>query len=77
MMKRVTTESGAVYLWKDTEGKVLREGPPTETDADKPDGEWLTAIEWSRPVVGQPWYMVFSDKRVRVTTPVVSVEFVD
>lgn len=75
-MKRVTTQSGAVYLWKDIEQKVMREGPPAETDVDKPDGGWLDIVEWSRPAVGQPWYVVFPDKRVRVTTPVESVDWV-
>lgn len=73
-MKRITTQSGATYLWQDDKGKVLREGPAAYTDADKPDGEWLTVVEWSRPAVGQSWTLVFPDSRVRLTTPVVSVE---
>lgn len=73
-MYKVRTTSGAEYLFDDSTLCIQRVGPAADTDEDKPDGEWLPIKEWSRPVVGQSWMMVFLDDRVRMTTPVVSIE---
>ena len=87
-MKKITTESGAVYLLND-DGQIKRENPSYEK---RGDGEWQTLTYASVPKVGERMVIRMeslsrygqddlgtepedvSPTTTRVTTPVKSIE---
>jgi len=80
-VKRITTKSGAVYLYDYANGRVMRaDGSPYATLIDYstvPDGEWQTLTWMSPPVIGGCLQMSLALGRGRITTPVVSIEEVE
>ena len=81
-MKRITTESGAVYLYDDA-GWPTRmqraEGPYSALiDYDAvPDGAWNVLTEITPLTLGTSLRMRFVSGRWRITTPLVSIEEVE
>ena len=76
-MKRITTESGAVYLYDDYRGQVMRAEGPFSLGINydvRPDGVWHVLASTPAIVVGGPVVMIFVDGAYRVTTDVVSIE---
>lgn len=78
-MKRIITESGAVYLYDDYRGQVMRaDGSPYSGGINydvRPDGVWHVLAAAPHIEVGWSVEMDFVDgDTYRVTTPVVSVE---
>ena len=79
-MKRITTESGAVYLYDYANGRVQRvEGPYSALiDYDAvPDGKWQTLTGMSPLIIGESVQMTFVSGKWRITTPLVSIEEVE
>jgi len=72
-MLYVETKSGAAYEVDAETMHIRREGPVAETDADKPDGEWLPVTDFVGPLVGHSMVFMFPDGRVRTTTNVTKV----
>lgn len=74
-MRVYTTESGATYEVDPEAMRIRRNGPKADTDANKPDGEWLDIEDWGTTAVflggGVSLWFKFSDGRLRVTTPLV------
>lgn len=76
MIKRITTESGAVYTLDVEANTLSREGPKSrgidyqEVPDSNPD--YLTYL--SDLKVGEPLHAAFTRGRWRLTTPVVSIE---
>lgn len=77
-MLRVTTESGATYLWKSEEGLVQRTGPSEDrADLKHPNDRWLPYHLCVVPEVGQPWKIIWLDNKMRRTTAVTAIEEVE
>jgi len=80
-MKRITTESGAVYLYDDYRDQVMRaDGSPYSGGINyevRPDGVWHVLASTPDIEVGWSIEMDFVDGAYRVTTPVVSIEDVE
>ena len=76
-MLAVTTESGARYLYDTENERVMRETGPVSEGIDYtlvPDAEWQYLTGDYPPVLGQSWFMTFTNGLWRTTTPVVSIE---
>lgn len=75
-MWKISTESGAVYLYDDVELLVQRQGPfsPGIDYAVLPDDEWLELSRAPDFIAGESTDMSFITGKWRVTTPIVSIE---
>lgn len=79
-MLRVTTESGATYLWKSVEGLVKRTGPSedeAQLDSNHPDDRWLPYLLCVTPQVGVPWKILWLNNKLRQTTRVTAIDEVE
>lgn len=78
-MKKITTESGAIYHYDEENSRVMREGPnsPGIDYESTPDDEWLAAVGATGLEPGQSAYFALRGARYRVTTPILSIEEVE
>lgn len=76
-MLRITTESGANYLYDVEKERVMRKTGPFSRGINYdlvPDAEWQFLVDSSELRIGECWNMVFDNDPWRRTTPIVDVK---
>lgn len=78
-MKKITTESGAIYHYDEENSRVMREGPnsPGIDYSKVPDGGWDHVEGTSILEVGRVAGFLLGFNNYRITTPVVTIEEVE